>query len=65
MYNIINFIVMSKINNSYLDFTKQYRNLNYYQVEETYDRIDNPVTKLDNFLKTSIFSKKSDKSSIP
>lgn len=56
---------MSKINNSYLDFTKQYRNLNYYKVDEAYDRIDNPVTKLDNFLKTSVFSKKSEQSSIP
>ncbi|CAD8145313.1 unnamed protein product [Paramecium pentaurelia] len=55
---------MNKVTNSYLDFTKQYRNLGYKQVHEAYDRIDNPVTKFDNFLKTSVFSKRLEKSSL-
>ncbi|CAK81758.1 unnamed protein product (macronuclear) [Paramecium tetraurelia] len=54
---------MSKINNSYLDFTKQYRNLREKPVLEAYDRIDNPTTKFDNFLKTSTFSKRLEKPS--
>ncbi|CAD8076110.1 unnamed protein product [Paramecium sonneborni] len=55
---------MSKKTNSYLDFTKQYRNLSYKPVQEAYDKIDNPATKFDNFLKTSIFSKRLEKSSL-
>ncbi|CAD8146211.1 unnamed protein product [Paramecium octaurelia] len=55
---------MNKVTNSYLDFTKQYRNLGYKPVQEAYDKIDNPATKFDNFLKTSIFSKRLEKSSL-
>ncbi|CAD8064633.1 unnamed protein product [Paramecium sonneborni] len=55
---------MNKINNSYLDFKKQYRNLSFKAIQETYNRLDNPAGKLDNFLKTSNFSKRIEKSSI-